>query len=332
MEDNTQIDGQKIGKLGLVLRGMGMGVAEVIPGVSGGTIAFITGIYHNLLNSIKSVDLEFFRLASKLQFKRALERINISFLFFVIVGMVAGLLGGIFFITHLLETQPEILWAAFLALILISVPVMMKSIKALKVLHFICFLVAAFLAYWITGLTPVSPSESLVYIFFGGLVAIVALVLPGISGSFILLLLGLYTYIIPLIKDFLSHPDMASFQVLVVFGLGCVTGLLTFSRLIAMAFQKFRDITIATMSGFMLGSLNKIWPWRNPETLINKESGELIGFSDKSMLTSDIYKLISESNVMPQDYYQDPKVMPVIVVFALTSVLVLAFAKYSPKI
>ena len=315
----------------LILKGMGMGIAEVIPGVSGGTIAFITGIYNELLHSIKSIDGKFIRLLFSGQFKKALEKLNLSFLLYVFLGMLIGLLSGIFFITHLLETHPEYLWGTFFALILASVPLLLRSVQ-LKAIYFLYMILAAVLAFYITGLTPISASPNLLYIFFGGTLAIVALVLPGISGSFILLLLGLYTLIVPTLKELISEPDFAKFKILAIFGLGCLVGLATFARLISAAFQKHKDVTIMIMSGFMLGSLNKIWPWRNPEVLLNKDTGQTEAFTADTPWPSELFKVIQEKNVWPGEYFDNPHTTAVVICMVVTAVLVGIYASKAPKI
>lgn len=324
-----------LSKISLILKGTGMGIAEVIPGVSGGTIAFITGIYHELINCIKAFDIEMLTMIKKGQFKKAVEKINPGFLIWLMIGMVAGILIGILFISHMLETYPEVLWAAFFALILASIPYMIRSLKSPSWKLIPVFIVALLLAYMITRLTPVSASENYLYIFFGGMVAIVALVLPGISGSFILLLLGLYTLIIPTLKNFLSDPGYDEFKILSFFALGCIAGLVVFSRLVSAAFEIFHDTTVIAMTGFMIGSLNKIWPWRNPLTLLNKETGETIAFNTADHLASlghEELKVLEETNVLPSEYVGDPHTTIVIVVFFVFTVLVFAMSRFAKKL
>lgn len=318
--------------LGLVLRGLAMGIAEVIPGVSGGTIAFITGIYGDLLNAIKCFDLDFIRNLIRGNFKSIQKDMDWRFLFLLFSGMLLGLLFGIFFISHMLENYPEILWSAFFALILASIPFMLRTMYKfnLKMLLFLIF--GAMMAYIVTSLSPVTPSDNLIYIFFGGVIAIVALVLPGISGSFILLLLGLYTLIIPTLKSFITAPEFQSFTILAFFGLGCIVGLAVFARLVSAAFARFHDPTVALMSGFMLGSLNKIWPWRNPGLALDKESGEFIDLASTNLteaLTDDRLKIISEVNVLPSDYYTDPHLTGVIIVFLVAALTVSFLSRYA---
>ncbi len=319
-------------KLSLIFKGMAMGIAEVIPGVSGGTIAFITGIYKELIDTIKSFDISAIKLLLTADFKGFFTKINFSFLLFLLLGMLGGIVVGVFGVTHLLENNPEVLWAFFFGLILASVPMMLQTIKNKTVLTWIVFLVGAVIAFIITSLSPAEASTSYPYIFISGMIGIVALVLPGVSGSFILLLLGMYTFIIPTIKSFLSGPNSSDFFVLAVFGMGCLTGLLFFVRLVSNAFEKHYNITVAVMSGFMLGSLNKIWPWRNVETYLNKTTNQIINSSEIPIqLNTDNIKIITEQNVFPSSYLSDPKLPWVIFSFVLGLVVIALLNKYQAK-
>lgn len=316
----------RISKLGLVLRGMAMGIAEVIPGVSGGTIAFITGIYKSLLDTIKAFDHHALKDLTQFKWEALWKRINGPFILFVISGMVAGILIGVFGVTHLLETYPEALWALFFGLIIASIPMMFSQMDQRKLIHIFPFVIGAAFAYLITSISPAVGSTNYLYIFFAGVVAISALVLPGISGSFILLLLGLYTVIVPTIKTFLESPSLSEFILLAVFGLGCITGLVLFSRIVSKAFEKYHDTTIALMCGFMLGSLNKIWPWRNVTSIMNKENGIVTAIESNQLgdfdLKADNIKIYTETNVLPSDYFSDPQVGLVIAGFVVGILLI----------
>jgi putative membrane protein len=317
MDENTT----NHSKVGLILRGAAMGVAEVIPGVSGGTIAFITGIYQDLIKSVSSVDHTTVADLFRFRISKIWNEINGPFLLYLIIGMVIGVISGVFGVTKLLESSPEILWGFFFGLIVASIPLMFGQMKNRTMVHVIPFLICAIIAYMVTSISPAESSSNYLYIFFAGMIAISAFVLPGISGSFILLLMGLYTVIIPTIKSFLESPSNEEFIILTVFGLGCVAGLAVFSRIVSAAFKNYHDITIAAMTGFMFGSLNKIWPWRNPDILLDKDSGQYIeGESIQAYLNSathDGFKIIRESNILPNGYHSDPITGYVIVAFIL---------------
>ena len=317
---------KSITNAGLVLRGLAMGVAEVIPGVSGGTIAFITGIYKTLLDSIKAVDGSLLKSLVRMELKAAWTKVNGNFLLWLVMGMGLGILIGVFGVSYLLEAYPEVLWSLFFGLILASVPFMLSQMKQRHIRHVVLLLLGAAIAYFITTLTPASGSTNLLYLFLAGCIAISALVLPGISGSFMLVLMGLYTTVIPTVKEFLKSPEWSEFVLVSVFAAGCLTGLLAFSRLVSSAFENYHDGTIALLSGFMLGSLNKIWPWRNPEIILDKVSGALIDFDDsirsRMALAPDDFKIIKEANSLPAEYISEPKLVACLLALLLGLLLV----------
>jgi len=325
----------KFSKSGLIFRGLAMGIAEVIPGVSGGTIAFITGIYKTLIDSIKSIDHKLIGSLLKFDLKAVWTQVNGNFLLWLITGMVIGILGGVFGVSYLLEQYPEVLWGLFFGLILASVSFMFSQIENRGLSSFILLAIGAGIAYGVTSIPPSAGSTDLLYVFMAGAIAISALVLPGISGSFMLLIMGLYTTIIPTVRAFLSSPELNEFVLLGVFAMGCLTGLLVFSRLVSAAFEKYHDGTIALLSGFMLGSLNKIWPWRNPITLLDKETGQFqnLSFSELSAIdfNSEALKIVKESNVLPGSYFSDPMTLWVILsgILGLALVYLLSRADFS---
>lgn len=315
-------------RLALSLKGMAMGIAEVIPGVSGGTIAFITGIYEELLLSIKAIDVEFFKLFFTGKWKSCFDKLNGSFLFFLILGMLGGVLVGIFFITFLLEEYPEILWGFFFGLIAASVIYIGRQVEQFSGFNILLFIVAAIVTYGITTITPASGSESLFIVFLSGMIAICALILPGISGSFILLLLGMYSVVIPNLKELLSNPNMASLSIVVVFALGCLVGITSFSRVLTYSFKNYRDQTFALMTGIMLGSLNKIWPWRNPLTVMKKDTGNVIdvsSFDSMIQMPKELYKILKEENVLPYNYTSEPFTLLTICAVVLGFLFVMSF-------
>jgi putative membrane protein len=303
----------------LALKGMLMGIAEVIPGVSGGTIAFITGIYERLIDAIRSVDLEFVRSVGRLRLRQAWSHIDGNFLIVLFLGMAIGIITGVFGVTHLMDNYPEELWGFFFGLIVASAIYIGRKVPAWKLDKVILLVVGAAFSYGITVLSPAEGSESLIYVFASGLIAISALILPGISGSFILLLLGMYTIVIPSVKQVLSF-EFGAFPVVLVFALGCVLGLLTFSRVLSWLFHNYHDRTLAFLTGIMIGSLNKIWPWRNPEKWLS-ESGEVI-MSGEIIAEA---KLLVEQNVLPADYtLAEPNTLVVILCSIVGFVIVFA--------
>ncbi len=241
--------------LQLVLKGIGMGAADVIPGVSGGTIAFIVGIYEELINSIKSVNLKTLKLFFTLKWAEFFKAINAPFLCAVMLGILISVFSLARIITYLLATYPIYVWSFFFGLILISTYFVAKKIEQWSWSRWLSFIVGAAMAFYITVATPAHTPTTLPFIFLCGAVAICAMILPGISGSFILLLLGKYEYIMDAIKHF-------DIKIILLFGSGAAIGLVLFSNVLSFLLKRYHDITIALLAGFMLGSLNKVWPWK----------------------------------------------------------------------
>ena len=239
----------------LMLKGLGMGAADVVPGVSGGTIAFIVGIYDELIDSIKSINMQSLKLLFTGKLRAFWKAINGNFLFFLIAGIAISVFSLAKLITFLLETEPVLVWSFFFGLVLASTWFVSKDIKEGNWKTVPSFLAGAVIAYYITVATPAETPTHLLFIFLCGAIAICAMILPGISGSFILVLLGKYFYIMEAVKTL-------DFVVLGVFALGCLLGITSFSRLLSYALKHLRNITLAVLSGFMLGSLNKVWPWK----------------------------------------------------------------------
>jgi putative membrane protein len=315
-----------IQKIQLALKGMAMGIAEVIPGVSGGTIAFITGIYEDLLNSIKAFGPSLVTEFRQGGFTQVWKSINGNFLVLLLFGMAIGVVVGVFGVSHLLENYPPIIWAFFFGLIIASAIYIGRQIEHWDWKSIISLVIGAIAAYSITVLTPAEGSTSLIFVFFCGMVAISALILPGISGSFILLMLGMYSYIVmetvkPALKTFATDKLI----VVGVFALGCLTGLMTISRVLSWTFNYYRTITLAVLTGFMLGSLNKIWPWRNAVEWLRDASGNII------MEEGIPKKILVEENVLPAVYNGDPYTIGVIVLMIIGFLSVFAIERIGSK-
>ncbi len=281
-----------------------MGVAEVIPGVSGGTIAFITGIYERLINCIKAFGPGLLPAFKEGGVKGVWKEIDGNFLLALLIGMGGGIVIGILGVSRLMETMPEVLWAFFFGLILASAIYIGRQVEKWGLPTVAMLIIGIVVAFGITLISPAEGNEALWFVFLSGVIAISALILPGISGSFILLLMGMYTVVIPSVKSALKLQS-EGLLVTLVFGLGCITGLMTFSRVLSWTFKKFKNPTMALLTGFMIGSLNKIWPWRQATNWITDAEG------DK--------KIISEVNVSPFDYMSltgnDPMIVIAIAAF-----------------
>lgn len=241
--------------LALSGKGMMMGAADAVPGVSGGTIAFITGIYEELINSLKQFGPEAIKILFTQGIVAAWKHVNGTFLLTLLSGIVLSLATIARAVLYWLDNYPELLWAFFFGLILASVWSLCRHIERWESHIITAFFSGAILAYLITTISPASVEASALTIFLSGMVAICAMILPGISGSFILLLMGMYTPILMAVKNF-------EVVTLGLFGAGCVIGLLSFSHVLSWMFSSFKTTTLALLGGFMLGSLNKVWPWK----------------------------------------------------------------------
>lgn len=287
--------------IGLALRGLAMGAADVVPGVSGGTIAFITGIYEELLETISNLNLGLFRTWKKEGFMAMWKQGNLNFLLALFIGIGISVVSLSVFIEFLLETYPIHLWSFFFGLIIASVWLVGKSVKKWNSWCVIGLVLGTIAAYFISTLTKSEDSDSLFYIFICGSIAICAMILPGISGSFILLLLGAYTTVLGAVSAIVTALKNSNWEVvfsngllLVVFLVGCLVGLISFSKLLNWLFKKAHDITVAVLTGFLIGSLNKIWPWKETLDFFVKHKGEA---NEKIVPTL-------ERNISPELYTQ----------------------------
>ncbi len=241
-------------KIDLYLKGVFMGIAEIIPGVSGGTIAFITGIYEELINSIKSVDGNSIKLLLSLKFSLFWKQINGTFLITLLLGMLTSILALSRVIVFLIDQHPFKIWGFFFGLIIASSIVIFYQVKTLNSKVVVSTLIGLMVSSYIALEAPSSTPNSNLFIFISGAIAISAMILPGISGSFILVFLSKYEFILSSLNNF----DVA---VISIFIGGCVVGLVTFSRVFSYLFKKYNDVVISVLIGFLLGSLFKIWPF-----------------------------------------------------------------------
>jgi len=260
----------------IYLKGMAMGAADVVPGVSGGTIAFITGILDTLLESIRRINPTLIKVIKKQGIKGAFMHINGPFLVCVFGGILTSILTLAKLITYLLATYPIPVWSFFFGLIVISVVHMLKQVKHFSALRALIFAAGVFFAWGITMLNPISMEMTYLNVFIGGSIAICAMLLPGISGSFILLLLGLYTSVLGAVKSL----DLV---IMAIFASGCVAGLLTFSHLLSALLRKYHDATLIFLTGLMLGTLGKIWPWKEVLSWRSNSKGEQVPLLEQNL-------------------------------------------------
>lgn len=292
------------------LKGMAMGAADIVPGVSGGSIALIAGIYQELLDSINSFNGENLRLLVKFQFTEFFKAVNGAFLLSLLLGIMTSIFTLSNLITYLMEEYPIPLWSFFCGLILISAVIILKGITRWDFGVVIALILGTAIAYYITDLPPTSSPDALWFTFIAGAIAICAMILPGISGSFILLVLGKYEGVLQAVTD-------RDFVTLLIFAAGCVVGLLSFSRMITWLLKRFYAVTIALLSGFMLGSMNKLWPWKIVTEYRTSSSGE-----QKPFLTE---------NILPTNYMaevgQEPKIALALIAFAFGILLVVGIER-----
>lgn len=258
----------------LMLKGLAMGAANVIPGVSGGTIALVTGIYERLINAIKSFDFVALRLLLKFDLRGFWKHIDGAFLLPLAAGVAIGIVVLAKLLKYLLEYYQVLTMAFFFGLILLSVFYVGRTVRQWNFGALLALLAGTALAVGIAVLSPASENASFLYLFVCGIVAICSMILPGLSGSFVLIMMGNYALVLGAVSQF-------KLDILLPMALGCVIGLVAFSHVLAWIFKKFHDQTIALMTGFVLGSLAVIWPWKDTQT----ESIERVGKPAKEVVT-----------------------------------------------
>ncbi|GFE03239.1 DUF368 domain-containing protein [Alteromonas sp. KUL156] len=295
----------------IMLKGIAMGAADVVPGVSGGTIAFISGIYEELLGSISNINLKLLKTLKKEGFKSAWKQVNGNFLVTLFVGIFISIVSLAKMISWLLMHHPVLVWSFFFGLVLASVIYIAKQVTQWNLVSGILLMLGAILAYYITTLNPlVSENSSMSFMFLAGAIAICAMILPGISGSFILVLLGAY-------KPVLAAVNNRDLTTITVVGLGAIVGLLFFSRVLKYLFENYKNHTLVVLTGFIIGSLNKIWPWKKVLTYRTNSHGEQIPFNELS--------------ISPFSYDGNPQLMYAIILALIGFALILLLEKLAVK-
>jgi len=286
----------------LVLKGFGMGMADIIPGISGGTIAFLLGIYEDLIGSIKSLDLKFLQLLCRFKIKEAFSSVAWQFLAALFTGIGGAILILSKLISWLILNKPVLIYSFFFGLILATVPIIARIIKRWTFFKIIGVLLSACGTYFFVGMVPLVTPQAPWFLFISGAIAISAMILPGISGAFILVLLGKYQFIL----DAVNHRDFFS---LGIFLLGIGVGIVSFVRVLSWLFDKYHDITIMIITGVIIGSLRKIWPWKVVTESIVTSHGKTIP--------------IAEINIFPSQFDGDVFVALAIMVAGFTLALIL---------
>lgn len=259
------------------LKGLAMGAADAVPGVSGGTIAFISGIYEELISTISNINPSLFKTFLTKGFKEFWKQLNGNFILALVSGIIISFISFMKLAKYLIENEPVLIWSFFFGLIIASIYFVGRQISTWNLQVFLGLAFGAVVAYYISTLPSMATNESSVFLFFAGSLAICAMILPGISGSFILVVLGAYKTLSDAIHDF-------DIKKLVIFTTGAFIGLLSFSHLLKWLFKHYRNLTMAILTGFIFGSLNKVWPWKETLTWHTNSKGIKIPFVEKSIL------------------------------------------------
>ena len=276
----------------VTVKGACMGAADVIPGVSGGTIAFITGIYDDLLGSINAIDATAVKLFFTGKFKEFWKHINGGFLLSLICGIGISVMTLAGLMQYLLENHPIQTWAFFFGLIVASSIFILRGIKGWNIKAVLFLVAGVILGVTVCTLSPTTTPDALWFIFISGAIAICAMILPGISGSFILLILGKYQYIMSAITGLTSGEAIGeSIVILGVFAVGAVCGILAFSRFLHWLLGKFHKETLLVLAGFIIGSLVKVWPWSNMDAIVQSQFPEARAMAEGAMspMAQEIY-------------------------------------------
>ncbi|WP_010522448.1 DUF368 domain-containing protein [Aquimarina agarivorans] len=293
----------------IFLKGMAMGAADVVPGVSGGTIAFISGIYQELVESISNINLALFNTIKTNGLQSFWQKANANFLTTLAFGVIISALSIMKLMHFLLENHPIKIWAFFFGLVLASILYVAKQITKWNGITIILLIISAVGAFSITQLSTMQGTDSTLFLIFAGAIASCAMILPGISGAFILVLLGAYATI----SESVHNHDFAKVGAV---ALGAIIGLLSFSRLLKWLFNHYKNITLAILTGFILGSLNKIWPWKKVlETMV---------VSDKTIT-------LKEQSVLPSNYDGEPQILLAVILSIIGFISILALEKLGER-
>ncbi|WP_299251271.1 DUF368 domain-containing protein [uncultured Lacinutrix sp.] len=290
----------------IALKGVAMGAADAVPGVSGGTIAFISGIYEELISSISNINLALFKTLKQDGLKAFWTQANGNFILALLTGIIISFASFMRLAKYLIEQHPVLIWSFFFGLIVVSIYFVGKQITKWNIGTIVTLILGAALAFYITSLPSLAVNNNPWFLFFAGAIAICAMILPGISGSFILIILGAYKALSNAVHDW-------DFKKIAIFAVGAVVGLLSFSRLLKWLFKNYHNTTLALLTGFILGSLNKMWPWKKTTSVMNDETGTIVPFESISDLGTlsvfqkntnnfESYKTVLEDSISPNLY------------------------------
>jgi len=258
------------------LKGIAMGAADAVPGVSGGTIAFISGIYEELITTISNVNTSLFKTLFKEGFVAFWRKLNGNFLLALLTGIIISFVSFMRLAKYLIENHPILIWSFFFGLIIASIYFVGKQITKWNIATILALIIGTLIAYYITTLPSLNDNENPIFLIFAGALAICAMILPGISGAFILVILGAYKTLSIAIHDL-------DFKRIGLYVVGAIIGLLSFSRFLKWLFKNYHNATLALLTGFIFGSLNKVWPWKQTLTWRTNSKGMEVPFLEKSV-------------------------------------------------
>ncbi|MCX7547143.1 DUF368 domain-containing protein [Xanthomarina sp. F1114] len=324
----------------ITLKGLAMGAADAVPGVSGGTIALISGIYQELISTISNVNLSLIKTLRKNGFKAFWKELNGNFILALLIGILTSFVSFMRLAKYLIENYPILIWSFFFGLIIASIFFVGKQISKWNVASVLALIAGTLLAYYVTTLPSMASNSNPLFLFIAGAIAICAMILPGISGSFILVILGAYKTL----SDAIHHWD---FKRIAIFGAGAIVGLLSFSRVLKWLFKHYQNTTLALLTGFIMGSLNKIWPWKRSISVLNDLSGETVAFSSISELGTlavyqqqindfESYKIVTEESVSPFVYSSinngvDSQLIPALILIVVGFLTIFILEKVGNK-
>ena len=308
----------------ITLKGIAMGAADVVPGVSGGTIAFITGIYEELIDTINKIDFNVIKIAKQKGIKYAWQSINGNFLAALFVGITISIISLAKGIKWMLHNEPILLWSFFFGLVLASILYVGKQIKTFNFNIILAIIISSIASYFLTRAEPFTSPESPFYLLFCGFVAIIAMILPGVSGAFILLILGAYQTTIDTINDLAQGLITRDFNLFkeafinfLMLAIGAILGLKIFSKILNWLFKNHKDLTLAMLTGFMIGSLNKIWPWKKVLTWRINSKGLSVP--------------LTEESISPVNFEGDNQLVFALILIGIGVVVILLLEKFGPE-
>ncbi len=319
-----------------------MGAADVVPGVSGGTIALIAGIYKELITTLTSFNFGVLKTLKEDGIVAAFNAINGKFLLALLSGIAISILSLAKFFHYLLNHEPVLVWAFFFGLIVASVWLIGNRVTKWNSRNALALVIGAFISFGITIISPAQGPDTYLFLFLSGVLAFVAMILPGISGSFILLLLGAYhlvlgkvSALIDGLKDFDFTIILTNGMALGIFAIGGVVGLLSFSRILKWMFEKYENQTLALLTGFLIGSLNKVWPWKETLEVYFKHKGEakesVIPLVQKNVLPNADFSIITQNDTLLGITEKSPELGAAIALFIFGFLIIFVLERISAK-